>query len=73
MLYRIHIDESNSKAKALLEYLKTLDFITVDKDELPAWQEEELNNALQDHKEGNANYNDWEKVKENLFKKYKIK
>jgi hypothetical protein len=73
MLYRIHIDESNSKAKALLEYLKTLDFITVDKDELPSWQEEELNNALKDHKEGNVNYNDWEKVKENLFKKYKIK
>lgn len=73
MLYRIHIDESNSKAKALLEYLKTLDFITVDKDELPSWQEEELNNALKDHKEGNANYNDWEKVKENLFKKHKIK
>lgn len=73
MLYKIHIDESNSKAKALLEYLKTLDFITVDKDELPTWQEEELNNALQDHKEGNANYTDWQEVKENLFKKYKIK
>jgi hypothetical protein len=29
MVYTIQLDDTNSKAKALLEYLKTLDFVTL--------------------------------------------
>lgn len=73
MLHTIHIDDSNSKAKALLEYLKTLDFVRVDKDDIPAWQKEQLDKALADHKAGTANYTDWNEVRKTLFAKYKVK
>jgi hypothetical protein len=40
MLHTIELDDSNKKAKALLEYLKTLDFIRIDDNDMPTWQKE---------------------------------
>lgn len=73
MLHTIHIDDSNGKAKALLEYLKTLDYVRVENNDIPAWQREQLDIALEEHKTGNANYTDWNEVRKTLFAKYKVK
>lgn len=73
MLHTIELDDSNKKAKALLEYLKTLDFIRVDKNDTPTWQEEQLDIALKEHENGSTHYTSWEDVKKNLFEKYKVK
>jgi hypothetical protein len=36
-----HINDiSNPKAQAFLEYIKTLDFVSVDKIEIPKWQQD---------------------------------
>lgn len=71
MLHTIQIDDSNSKAKALLEYLKTLDFVCVD--DISIWQKEQIDKALDEHKNGTVNYIDWQEAKKNLFAKYNIK
>jgi hypothetical protein len=49
MLHTIYIDDSNSKAKALLEYLKSLDFVTFNNEDLPEWQKMELDKSLENH------------------------
>lgn len=71
MLHTIHIDDSNGKAKALLEYLKTLDFVRVD--ELPEWQQTQLDQSLERYSSGNESFTDWNDVKENLYTKFNIK
>jgi hypothetical protein len=73
MLHTIQIDDSNPKAKAFLEFIKTLDFVRVDKDDIPAWQKEQLDKAIEEHKSGTTNYTDWNEAKKNLFAKYNVK
>lgn len=73
MLHTIQIDDSNSKAKALLEYLKTLDFVRVDKNDIPTWQKEQLDIVLEEHKNGTIHYTDWNEAKKNIFAKYNAK
>lgn len=50
MVYTIQLDDSNPKAKALLEYLKTLDFIKLSNDS--DWFNEISSEALKDIQEG---------------------
>jgi hypothetical protein len=73
MLHTIELDDSNKKAKALLEYLKTLDFIRIDDNDMPTWQKEQLDDAIAAHENGSTQYTSWEDVKKSLFEKYKIK
>lgn len=40
MAYTLHVDDSNPRAKAFLEFVKTLDFIRVDEDEISLSQEQ---------------------------------
>ena len=73
MLRTIHIDDSSSKAKALLAYLKTLDFVSVHNDELPEWQKNELDKALEEHDNGTTHYTSWNDVKQELYGKHHVK
>ena len=41
MGHTFHINDiSNPKAQAFLEYIKTLDFVSVDKIDIPKWQQD---------------------------------
>ncbi|NRA12059.1 MAG: hypothetical protein HRT57_08920 [Crocinitomicaceae bacterium] len=41
MGHSFHINDiSNPKAQAFLEYIKTLDFVSVDKIDIPKWQQD---------------------------------
>lgn len=65
-------DTTDPKVKAFLEYIKTLDFVHFDKDDIPTWQKEQLDQALDQHKDGTATYKDWNEVRKELFSKYKV-
>ncbi len=66
----IHIDDSSDKAKAFITYAKSLDFTTIKNlNELEL--NDELDEALAEHKAGTAEYQDWDSVKAKLFSKYK--
>jgi hypothetical protein len=73
MLHTIYIDDSNSKAKALLEYLKSLDFVTFNNEDLPEWQKLELDKSLENHYNASVQYTSWNDVKQELYKKYDSK
>ncbi len=73
MIYTLKIDDSNSKAKALLEFLQTLEFVKIDDDTVSTWQKDQLDKALMDHKNESTNYIPWEEAKKDLFKKFKLK
>ena len=74
MIHTFHIDDSDSKAKALLEFIKTLDFVSVEENNnIPAWQQKEVLQNLQEIKEGKAELIDWDTTKQDLYKRYNIK
>jgi len=67
----LSLDENNEKAKAFLNFIKTLDFVNVEKDvDLPQWQKDELDVYLNEHARGEADYAEWDTIKKNLFDKY---
>ena len=67
----IHIDDSTSKGKALLEYLLTLDFVRAEKDDFNLTDEhiEILNERRENHLSGKSKSYTWEEVKSTLGKK----
>lgn len=67
----LSLDENNEKAKAFLNFIKTLDFISVEKQaDIPQWQKDKLDLYLEEHESGKAEYVEWDEVKTNLFDKY---
>jgi len=70
--YTLKIPENNSKALALLNYLKTLDFIEINKtvdwwDELSIENRKAINKGLDDLEKGNT-YTD-EEVRKSIHKR----
>ncbi|TRW25117.1 hypothetical protein FMM05_07345 [Flavobacterium zepuense] len=67
----LSLDENNEKAKAFLNFIQTLDFIRLEKnDDLPQWQKDRLDVYLEEHQNGTAEYTDWNSVKKTLFDKF---
>lgn len=70
--YTLTISENNNKAIALLNYLKTLDFIEINKtsdwwDELSHKNKEAINIGIDDLKEGNIHTDEF--VRESIHKR----
>jgi hypothetical protein len=57
--------------KRFMEFIQTLDYVSVKKDEelLPKWQEEEVNRRLELIESGEMKTRDWEVAKKDIFKK----
>lgn len=71
MAKTVHIEDTSSKGKALLSYLRTLDFVKIDENEqTPVWHKEIIENRLNELKE--EDLTPWEDVKERLNKKYEV-
>ena len=68
---QITVNIPDEKLQFFLELINSLDFVEVD-DFLTAKQKEEIDLALEEHKNGTAEYTDWKDVKNNLFKKFNI-
>ena len=72
MRFTIDIDTSNNKALALINYIRTLDFIKISKttdwwDELNFKQKESINKGIEDLENGNT-YAD-EDVRKNIHQR----
>jgi hypothetical protein len=67
----VHIDDSTSKGKALLEYILTLDFVEVDKDDFVLTEEhiQILDERRKKHLSGESKSYSWDEVKNSLGKK----
>jgi len=72
MLHTILLDDSTPKAKALLAFLKSLEFVKISQNEIPNWQKEQLDIALDEHKNGTVLYKDWDEIQEQLSSKYNL-
>jgi hypothetical protein len=67
----IQIDDSTSKGKALLQYLLTLDFVEIEKDEFVLTEEHVkiLDERRENHLSGKSKSYSWDEVKNSLGKK----
>jgi hypothetical protein len=74
MKLTINIDISNHKAIALLNYIKTLDFINIEEkseqDNIPKWQIKEVAKRLKKLEKNPEKAIDFEKTIESIEKKY---
>ena len=72
MAFFFHIeDTSNPKAKAFLEYIKTLDFVSMDNDDtqIPQWQMNESQRRLDLVDKGEMKTRSWGEAKKDIFRK----
>ena len=58
----------DSKFKAFFSFIKTLDYVSVSKDEaVPAWQQEEVNKRMQLIESGEMKIRSWDEAKKEIF------
>ncbi len=58
------------KFKAFLSFIKTLDYVSVSKEEaIPEWQQEEVNKQLELIEKGEMKARSWDEAKMDVFKK----
>lgn len=64
----LHIEES--KYKAFLSFIQTLDYVSIStEDEIPQWQQDEVNRRLKLVEKGEMKTRNWEEAKQDIFKK----
>ncbi len=67
---KITLDIQESKFNTFLDFIKTLDYVSVKKeDTIPQWQQEEVNRRLQLIEKGEMKTRSWNEAKEDVFKK----
>jgi hypothetical protein len=68
---KITLDIKDSKFNAFLAFIKTLDYVSVNKEDesIPQWQEEEVNKRLAKIEKGDMNTRNWNEAKKDIFKK----
>jgi hypothetical protein len=72
MKITLSLDENSEKVQAFLNFIKTLDFVSLERnDDIPQWQKDKLDIYLDEHHNGTADY--WDDAKKDLFAKYKVK
>lgn len=66
MVHTFHIDDSNEKAKALLEFLRTLEFVKEDSSEFVLTEQhlEILEERRSDRMSGKTQTHSWDDVKD---------
>lgn len=64
----LNIEES--KYQDFLSFIKTLDYVSVSKDDaIPMWQQEEVNKRLELVAKGEMNVRSWDEARKDVFKK----
>lgn len=72
--YTLHLPDNNSSAKALLEYIKTLDFAKLtpskgqDEIDIPAWQVKEVTRRMKAYKNNPETALDFDQVMNEIEK-----
>lgn len=65
----LNIEES--KFNAFVSFIRTLDYVSVsnEKEDIPSWQQEEVNRRIQLIESGEMNVSKWSDVKKQIFTK----
>ncbi len=67
---QVTLNVADSKFRTFLEFIKTLDYVSVKKEDvIPQWQQEEVNKRLQLIKKGEMKTRSWNEAKADIFKK----
>ncbi len=67
---KITLDIKDSRFNTFLAFIKTLDYVSVNKEEaIPLWQQEEVNKRLDLIAKGDMNTRNWNEAKKDIFKK----
>jgi len=65
---KITLDIQDSKFNTFLAFIKTLDYVSVKKEKIPMWQQDEVGNRLKLIEKGEMETRNWEDAKEDIFK-----
>ncbi|MFY0598776.1 MAG: addiction module protein [Cyclobacteriaceae bacterium] len=67
---KITLDIKDSQFDTFLNFIETLDYVSVDKNQsIPKWQQDETNRRLELVSKGEMPTRNWSEVKEEIFKK----
>jgi len=67
---QIILNIEESKFKAFLSFINTLDYVSVSKEEsIPAWQQQEVNRRLHLIEKGEMKTRSWDEAKKDIYKK----
>jgi hypothetical protein len=67
---QITLNIEDSKFKAFFSFIKTLDYVSISKEEtIPAWQQEEVSKRVQLIEKGEMKTRSWDEAKKDVFKK----
>lgn len=67
---QIILNIEDSKFKAFLSFIKTLDYVSVAKEEVvPVWQQEEVEKRLQLVENGEMQSRSWDEAQKEVFKR----
>lgn len=67
---KITLDIKDSRFSTFLAFIKTLDYVSVPKDEIPAWQMKEVNKRLKDLEKHPEKAIDFDTTLDSIEKKY---
>lgn len=66
---KITLDIQDNRFDAFLNFIKTLDYVSINKqDDIPIWQKEEVKRRLESIEKGQMKKRSWVKAKEEIFK-----
>jgi len=66
---QIILNIADKKFKAFIEFIKTLDYVSISKEEeIPQWQQEEVNDRLELVDQGEMKTRSWDEAEKDIFK-----
>jgi len=69
-IMKITLDIQESRFNTFLDFIKTLDYVSVKKESaIPQWQQEEVNRRLHLIEKGEMKTRSWNEAKADVFKK----
>lgn len=67
---KITLDIQDSRFDTFLNFIKTLDYVSINQEEeIPQWQQDEVNRRIQLIDKGEMITRSWDEAKKDIFKK----
>lgn len=67
---KVTLDIQDSRFDTFLSFIKTLDYVSINKDEaIPQWQQDEVNKRLDLINSGEMKTRSWDEAKKDIFSK----
>ena len=66
---KLTLEIQDSRFKTFLDFIKTLDYVSIQEDAIPQWQQDEVNKRLELINKGKMKTRNWDEAKKDIFKK----